>query len=258
VTTIQSKHHTPSTFTLIHLSSFSFSIISLFKLSHILWKQVFFVSLSLLVELLMVFFTSILSFAEEFCVASEFCDSIFEGVRSVSDWYFVRIYGLMTGSRNKILVSGGTSYPTFLDSWVPLFDIFSIWRCQPRSLKWMAIRKNIIWYASRRDLSIGTSIDPIRILKWKWPNSGGHVLMAVSCARKPRRPSLVKILCRAWTGTLIDWGSAELLPDRSQLTVKAPCCNRGLLVYHDHHPVLHSCFYAVSCLLSWMVNILVP
>ncbi len=48
--------------------------------------------------------------------------------------------------------------------------------------------------------------------------------------RKPRRPSLVEILYRAWTGALIDWKSAELLPDRSQMTVEAPCCDRGLLV----------------------------
>jgi hypothetical protein len=48
--------------------------------------------------------------------------------------------------------------------------------------------------------------------------------------RKPRRPSLVEILCRAWTGALIDWGSAELLPDRNLLTAEAPRCDRGLLV----------------------------
>ncbi len=37
--------------------------------------------------------------------------SIYEGVRRVvSSWNFVRLYGLMMGSRDKILESGGTSY----------------------------------------------------------------------------------------------------------------------------------------------------
>jgi hypothetical protein len=60
--------------------------------------------------------------------------------------------------------------------------------------------------------------------------------------RKPRRPSLIEILCQAWTGALIDWGSAELLPDRSQSLAKSPCCDRGLLVYHDQPPFLIAAF----------------
>jgi hypothetical protein len=34
----------------------------------------------------------------------------------------------MSGFLSKILGSGGTSYPTYLDPLVPLFGIFSLWR----------------------------------------------------------------------------------------------------------------------------------
>ncbi len=55
--------------------------------------------------------------------------SIFEGVRRVvSIWNLVMLYGPVMGSRNKILGSGVTSYPTYLNPWVPLFGIFSLWR----------------------------------------------------------------------------------------------------------------------------------
>jgi hypothetical protein len=48
----------------------------------------------------------------------------------------------------------------------------------------------------------------MKMVELRGSRSYGSVL-----TRKPRRPSLVEILCRAWTGALIDWGSAELLPD---------------------------------------------
>ncbi len=76
-------------------------------------------------------FISILSFEKirgNMCLASPLCHSIFEGVRRViSIWNFVRLYGTMMGSCNEILGSGVTSYPTYLDPWVPLFGIFSLW-----------------------------------------------------------------------------------------------------------------------------------
>ncbi len=54
----------------------------------------------------------------------------------------------------------------------------------------------------------------MKMAELRGSRSYGSVLI-----RKPRRPYLVEILCRAWTGAFIDWGSAELLPDRSLLTV---------------------------------------
>ncbi len=48
----------------------------------------------------------------------------------------------MMGSQNKILGSVGTSYPTYLDPWLPLFGIFSLWRSA------MSVKMNgyIRWY----------------------------------------------------------------------------------------------------------------
>ena len=54
----------------------------------------------------------------------------------------------------------------------------------------------------------------MKMAELRGSRSYGSVLI-----RKPRRSCLVEILCRAWTGAFIDWGSAELLPDRSLLTV---------------------------------------
>jgi hypothetical protein len=67
------------------------------------------------------------------------------------------------GTRNKIMGSSGTFYPTYLDPLVPLFCIFSLWR-PATSIKmngylpktWQVLRLNI--------LSIRTSIDSIRFL----------------------------------------------------------------------------------------------
>ncbi len=62
-------------------------------------------------------------------IQDTYVTAIFEGSRRVvSIWNFVRLYGLMMGSRNKILGLGGTSYPTYLDPLVPIFGIFSLWR----------------------------------------------------------------------------------------------------------------------------------
>ncbi len=65
----------------------------------------------------------------ELCLASSLRHSIFEGVRRVvSIWNFVRMYRPIIGCLNKILGSGGTSYPTYLDPLMPLFGIFSLWK----------------------------------------------------------------------------------------------------------------------------------
>jgi hypothetical protein len=56
----------------------------------------------------------------------------------VSVWNFVRMYRPIIESRHKILASGGTFYPTYLDPWVPLFWIFSLLR-PATSVKWMTV-----------------------------------------------------------------------------------------------------------------------
>jgi hypothetical protein len=45
------------------------------------------------------------------------------------------MYGPMIGSREKILGSGGTSHPTYLDPLVPIFLAFSHFEGQLRPLK---------------------------------------------------------------------------------------------------------------------------
>ncbi len=66
------------------------------------------------------------------------------------------------GSQNKILGSDVTCYPTYLDPWVPLFCIFSLWRPATsvkmngylRKLNWLFvwIRSND-WYLNWPNLS---------------------------------------------------------------------------------------------------------
>jgi hypothetical protein len=84
--------------------------------------------------------------------------------------------------------------------------------------------------------------------KWKWPNSGRHVRMAVSYRQeRTRSPSLVEILCRTWTGAVIDcgkWSESEL-----QQTPATPCYDHGLLVSWSASS-FHSCYYAVPFLLT--------
>jgi hypothetical protein len=88
----------------------------------------------------------------------------------------------------------------------------------PRIIMWELKLENTVLIV---DMHVSVSWDSLAHLKkmtvLRGSRSYGRVL-----TRKPRRPSLVEILCRGWTGALIDWGSAELLPDRSQLTAEAP------------------------------------
>ncbi len=72
-------------------------------------------------------FSNIL-FIHDLCLTSS-VTNFFEGVkRVVSIWNFVRSYGPMMMSRNKIFGPGSSCYHAYLVPWVPLFGIFSLWR----------------------------------------------------------------------------------------------------------------------------------
>ncbi len=142
-----------------------------------------------------------------------------------------------------VFMSKPDPHPNKLNALLGFFNLFECSRNVNTSLRganYYFLINSTIWKKNENGRTPGSS------------RSYGGVF-----TRKPRRPSLVEILCRAWTGALINWGSAELLPDRSQLTAKAPRCDRVLLVSWSASS-LHSCFYAVPFLLKWMVYIFVP
>jgi hypothetical protein len=109
------------------------------------------------------------------------------------------------------------------------------------------INENVWYYIRVFNLLITHVCYSINNEKWKWPNSGGggNVLMVVSYTPK-ERVALFKILCRAWTSGLFGCGKCSESELQRQQQLRA--------VTGDNLSQLHSCFYAATFFIDWMVD----